>query len=102
VISRKGCRLASAVIGFGLTDKTVKLASFGVGSDLLIPEFLAKRQEPLGHSVHFARLEFTDGRFDFLNRAHGNDVLPCTVKIAMLIKLSKAAYALSMNEWDMV
>ncbi|MGA9452217.1 MAG: hypothetical protein WBW41_12835 [Verrucomicrobiia bacterium] len=59
------------IVLLGLFHQFVQPPGFGVGVNLLVPKLLAKFLKPVGDFMDFLRLQFLNGRFDFLHCAHG-------------------------------
>ena len=59
-----------AIIFESLFSEFIQPSSFGISVNLLVPKLLAQFLKPVGDFMDLLRLQFLDGRFDFLNRAH--------------------------------
>jgi len=76
-------RLAATgqIVLLGLFHQFVQPSSLGISVNLLVPKLLAQFLKPVGDFMNLLRLQFLDGRFDFLNRAHGTTLIqpkpPC-------------------------
>jgi hypothetical protein len=47
----------------------------GIGVNLLVPKLLAQFLKPVGNFMDLLRLQFLNGRFDFLNRARSSTLI---------------------------